>query len=449
LANNPLGDLLDLKQDISLKSRRLKYLDLSNLSMNNMPISLCKVLDLRHLNISNNKAYSWDKTYCSNSLPYLPIEFTRLVGLVKFLAFGVKLTELPDEIHHLRNLQIIDISKNNLRWLPSTIHLLPKLRLMNISDNNINMLPLYLEELKSLEHLIASHNRISELPEKLGFNSNLLTLDMYDNRLYRVQDMRLVTGLMRCDFAMNYINVESLEKDMIIKYRQMEAKLRSWNENLGEGYIVNMCNLNTRESTQRVEEYDNLNAALVSGDRSDSDWLVGGIDSETTETCKSDLEISSNMTEEENAVNSIGEINEESDQSDEWTIEDNSFDLPAKMSFRHNLERMDLELYWGKDQFCPADQHASPRNKKVLQFWEDERLNRADKVGCKATHTASYVQLTYEEPIQDQFEDAELCGDSSITRPTSSLPPSSQRIGESSWGSLFKKTDYAIFTFLS
>merc|ERR1719481_476574 len=82
LANNPLGDLLDLKQDIGLKSRRLKYLDLSNLSMNNMPNSLCKLLDLRHLNISN----SWDMAYCSNYLPYLPTEFTRLVGLVKLLA---------------------------------------------------------------------------------------------------------------------------------------------------------------------------------------------------------------------------------------------------------------------------------------------------------------------------------------------------------------------------
>jgi hypothetical protein len=38
--------------------------------------------------------------------------------------------------------------------------------------------------------------------------------------------------------------------------------------------------------------------------------------------------------------------------------------------FRHNLQRMDLELYWGKEQFCPADLHNTPRNEKIIQKWE-------------------------------------------------------------------------------
>merc|ERR1719392_451787 len=123
------------------------------------------------------------------------------------------------------------------------------------------MLPLYIEELQSLEHIIASHNRISELPEKLGMNSNLLTLDMYDNRLYQVQDMHLNTGLVRCDFAMNNINMESLEKDMINQYHRKEAMLRSWNEDLGEGYTVNICNFDKKDM---INQYHRKEAMLRS-----------------------------------------------------------------------------------------------------------------------------------------------------------------------------------------
>ena len=31
---------------------------------------------------------------------------------------------------------------------------------------------------------------------------------------------------------------------------------------------------------------------------------------------------------------------------------------------------MDQESWWGEDQFCPADQHATPRNEKMMKNWE-------------------------------------------------------------------------------
>jgi hypothetical protein len=31
---------------------------------------------------------------------------------------------------------------------------------------------------------------------------------------------------------------------------------------------------------------------------------------------------------------------------------------------------MDQESWWGSEQFCPADLHATPRNEKILKNWE-------------------------------------------------------------------------------
>merc|ERR1719233_625869 len=252
LAHNPLGDLLDLQPDIGQNCRRFKYLDLSNISMNNMHTSLCNLLDLRHLTISNVKGTSLNMPFL-NSLPALPTELHLLKGLVKFVAVGVNLEELPDSIHLLRNLEVLDVSKNNIRWLPSSIHLLPKLRFMNISDNNISMLPLDFEKLPCLNHLLASNNQISELPEKLGLNNKLVTLDMYNNRLYQVQDVLFQTGIVRCDFALNYLSMETLEEETALMYLNKEKMLRSWVEDLGERYQIRIEQRDERQSSRKEE----------------------------------------------------------------------------------------------------------------------------------------------------------------------------------------------------
>ena len=80
LSSNPLGDLLDLHREVGQMCRRLKYLDLSNMSMNNIPSSLCWLLDLRHLDVSNHNMSTLLPSL--NRLPILPNIFSKLVGLV-------------------------------------------------------------------------------------------------------------------------------------------------------------------------------------------------------------------------------------------------------------------------------------------------------------------------------------------------------------------------------
>jgi len=399
LAHNPLGDLQDLQPDIGQKCRRLKYLDLSNMSMNNMQSSLCKLLDLRHLIISNVKNTSLDMP-CLNRLSTLPTELHLLKGLVKFIAVSVNLEELPDSIHLLRNLEILDVSKNNIRWLPSSFNLLPKLRFLNISDNNIYMLPLDFEKLPCLNHLLASNNKISELPEKLGLNNKLVTLDVYNNKLYQVQVQNILikTEIVRCDFALNYLNMESLEEEIALVYLNKEKMLRSWVEDLGEGYRIQREQWDERQNRQKEFDVDPVVTT--------AEPLSGTIYSSTEDSYPSGDETEESSTEENCKV--LDETIEiQSDDSDDWDCEGNSFDLPSKFQFRHNLERMDLEQYWGRDQFCPADQHCTKINEIILHGGKETNTTRQDKVGRDAVHRADHVVFDTLVPLQDQFEDAD------------------------------------------
>ena len=41
---------------------------------------------------------------------------------------------------------------------------------------------------------------------------------------------------------------------------------------------------------------------------------------------------------------------------------------------------MDQESWWGDDQFCPADQHATPRNEQILKSWEVNKESHLSQI---------------------------------------------------------------------
>jgi len=398
LSNNPLEDLPNILPDIGNTCRRLKYLDLSNTSISSLPIALCKLLDLRHLNLSNNKygGVSPSSPHL-NSLVSLPTQFSNLVGLVKFQAVGVNLSELPDSFHLLINLEILDISNNCIMWLPTSLSLLPKLKFVNISKNIICLLPLRLDELPSLEHLLASSNRISELPDKLEFNDKLVTLDMYDNMLTEVKDMLILGGIVRCDFAFNFFNIEHLDEHILDVYRSKEKMLRQWREDdLGEGYICSIPDglqrstghkeIETVSSSEKPEEWDEHYRIFVD---------ENGEELEEEQVYKDEDKLS--------IVNQESVVGKPTHEDEDWASEADIYDLPTKFFFRHNLKNMHLEDFWGKYQFCPSDQHAQPRDEKILEIIEnEERMLRQSKVGRQPSFSSVFQQ------VQDhQFDDAE------------------------------------------
>lgn len=89
------------------------------------------------------------------------------------------LTELPDAVQYLHNLETLDVSCNQLTKIPATIGKLKKLSRIILTQNQISDLPQSMEEMISLKSLHLNRNCLRELPYFLHrcFNLRELCLD--------------------------------------------------------------------------------------------------------------------------------------------------------------------------------------------------------------------------------------------------------------------------------
>lgn len=120
-----------------------------------------------------------------------------------------KLTELPESLGQLTQLQALDLSNNQLTTLPDSLGQLTKLQSLNLSHNPLSSLPGFIGRLQRLEVLDLGCNtrrqegisldsddspssyaiydevreRIGSLPEELFDLSNLRRLDLSGNTL--------------------------------------------------------------------------------------------------------------------------------------------------------------------------------------------------------------------------------------------------------------------------
>ncbi|CAO3589647.1 unnamed protein product [Absidia cylindrospora] len=92
------------------------------------------------------------------------------------------LTELPDSIGQLQQLEVLLISKNKLQHLPDSIQYLPRLTELDLSYNQLSHLP-SLGHLTSLCTLLLSHNKLTRLPSDLIGMKRLVTMDLTHNPL--------------------------------------------------------------------------------------------------------------------------------------------------------------------------------------------------------------------------------------------------------------------------
>lgn len=92
-------------------------------------------------------------------------------------------TELPPEIGLLTNLQILNISLNQLTYLPATIGNLRQLQILNLSHNKLTSLPATIGNLGQLQTLDLSYNELTSLPEEIGHLIKLRELYINGNEL--------------------------------------------------------------------------------------------------------------------------------------------------------------------------------------------------------------------------------------------------------------------------
>ena len=77
------------------------------------------------------------------------------------------LTELPEAIQYLINLETLDISQNQLSRIPDSIGKLVKLKRIILTQNQLKTLPSSLGNIPDLTSLLLSKNRLTELPYSL------------------------------------------------------------------------------------------------------------------------------------------------------------------------------------------------------------------------------------------------------------------------------------------
>ena len=97
---------------------------------------------------------------------------------LKGLTANFDLTEIPDNIGNLRNLQELNLNGNSLDQLPETIGNLENLLALYLGNNYLESLPETIGNLKNLETLELYYNHLDTLPESFGALQNLIRLNM-------------------------------------------------------------------------------------------------------------------------------------------------------------------------------------------------------------------------------------------------------------------------------
>ena len=102
------------------------------------------------------------------------------------------LTKFPANVLSMTDTQALDLSHNALTGaMPAEIRFLKDLEVLNVSYNDMTGLPAELGQLKKLRILNVSNNRLTGIPRELGDLSNLQVLDLSGNDISK-QDLDVI-----------------------------------------------------------------------------------------------------------------------------------------------------------------------------------------------------------------------------------------------------------------
>ncbi len=139
------------------------------------------------------------------------IEQARLKEATKLNLNGMKLTELPESLGNLTQLQLLNLGYNELTELPESFGQLAQLQELNLEKNKLTELPESLGQLTQLQLLNLGYNKLTELPESFGQLTQLQKLSLHSNQLTELPvSLGLFTQLQDLDISGN--KLEALPK---------------------------------------------------------------------------------------------------------------------------------------------------------------------------------------------------------------------------------------------
>ncbi|BAT54696.1 leucine-rich repeat-containing protein [Nostoc sp. NIES-3756] len=111
------------------------------------------------------------------------IEKARREGAVKLSLRNMKLTEVPEAIASLTQLQNLDLARNQLIELPEAITSLTQLQSLDLFENQLTQLPDAIASLTQLKSLELSYNQLTQLPDAIVSLTQLRILSLARNQL--------------------------------------------------------------------------------------------------------------------------------------------------------------------------------------------------------------------------------------------------------------------------
>jgi hypothetical protein len=129
-------------------------------------------------------------------LTELPEGIGRLTNLENLYLYDNELRSLPDSFGRLTKLYEVDLARNELRSLPDSFGRLTNLWTLHLDGNELRSLPDSFGRLTKLTTLHLDGNELRSLPDSFGRLTNLTSLSLFGNELRSLPDsFGRLTGL--------------------------------------------------------------------------------------------------------------------------------------------------------------------------------------------------------------------------------------------------------------
>ncbi|HEY2810959.1 MAG TPA: leucine-rich repeat domain-containing protein [Rhabdochlamydiaceae bacterium] len=173
-------------------------------------------------------------------LTAMPSEIGLLRNLRVLNASRNEICDLPREIENLTDLEEIDLSHNAFKFFPERVCSLGNLKQLDLSYNDFNRIANAIGRLNQLRKLDLSHNKIFAQPPQIGLLGQLEELDLSYNRIKHLSEQ--ISGLERLERL--YLNNNAIET------------IPSW---LGEFKVLHALNLSNNPIHTLPETLGQLN----------------------------------------------------------------------------------------------------------------------------------------------------------------------------------------------
>ncbi|XP_066245665.1 leucine-rich repeat-containing protein 58 [Euwallacea similis] len=182
-------------QDDAKKRFEVEKMILHHNELNFLPSNLCRFVNIKCLDLSNNGLTTLPNLFehcqltnllLKNNLltsESLPKEFSRCPSLKELNLGGNSLNEFPEQIFSFPNLRYLYLGGNGMNNISKDIWKLKQLQVLSLGGNNITEVPLSVGQLKHLHMLVLCENQIEILPSNIANLHNLKSLLLHKNRL--------------------------------------------------------------------------------------------------------------------------------------------------------------------------------------------------------------------------------------------------------------------------